>query len=180
MKLSAQEFERLALEQIDTVYRIAVRLARDPVQADDLVQETYLRALKARDSFDLQEFGIRPWLLRILHNLYLSQRHRDGWQPAPLPEEHLDWPDPTVADSLPIDPQSLEAMDQRLVRAINSLSDDYRLVLLYWAVEDMSYKEIADALGVPIGTVMSRLHRVRQRLGDELRGFALERRIIRE
>jgi len=65
MKLPREQFEKLALEQLDMLYRVAKRLTRDGERAEDLVQETYLRALRAGDSFDLQEYGIRPWLIRI-------------------------------------------------------------------------------------------------------------------
>jgi RNA polymerase sigma-70 factor (ECF subfamily) len=68
MKLDPREFERLALEQIDLLYRVARRLTRDPNRAEDLVQETYLRALRSKEGFNLEDFGMKPWLLRILHN----------------------------------------------------------------------------------------------------------------
>jgi RNA polymerase sigma-70 factor, ECF subfamily len=180
MKLAAHEFEQLALEQIDLVYRVARRLARDPVQAEDLAQETYLRALRARDGFDLQQYGIRPWLLRILHNLYITQGQRNSRQPMRLDDEQWESAEPATADELPLNPNSFEGMDERLVQAIDDLPEEYRSVLLLWAVEDLSYKEIADALDIPIGTVMSRLHRTRQRLAEQLRGYAVQQRIIRE
>ena len=83
-------------------------------------------------------------------------------------------------DNLPIDPAGFQAMDEQLVKALEQLPEDYRTVMLLWAVEDLSYKEIAITLDVPIGTVMSRLHRARQRLSKELRPFALKQGIIRE
>ena len=73
MRLSRDEFVRLALEEIDAVDRVARSLVRRGAEADDLVQETYLRALKSSDGFELQSFGIRPWLLRILHNVHLNR-----------------------------------------------------------------------------------------------------------
>src|SRR5690349_24166321 len=90
MKLEAKEFERLALEQIDLLYRIARRLARDPNRAEDLVQETYVRALRARESFDMQVHGIRPWLLRIMHNVHVSRSEREGRQPAAMEDDQLE------------------------------------------------------------------------------------------
>lgn len=179
MKLSAKQFEQLALAEIDMVYRLARRLSRDHAKAEDLVQETYLRALKARNSFNLQQYGIRPWLLRILYNLHVTQGQRNQRQPALVDGEILDAAGGEDHD-LPLDPKSWENMDERLVNALDALPDDYKTVLLLWAVEDFSYKEIADALNVPIGTVMSRLHRARQRLGEQLHNYAVEERIIRE
>src|SRR5215212_2100019 len=179
MKLEPKEFERLALEQIDMLYRVARRLTRDPNRAEDLVQETYLRALRSRDGFNLEAFGIKPWLLRILYNLHVSRAQREGRQPATVDDLELAGPDRRSA-TLPIDSRSFEGMDEQLVRAIDGLGDEYRSVLMLWAVEDFSYKEIAAALDIPIGTVMSRLHRVRQRLSEELHEYAVESRIVRE
>jgi len=177
MKLDPQEFERLALEQIDLLYRVARRLTRDPNRAEDLVQETYLRALRSKEGINLEDFGMKPWLLRILYNLHLSRAQREGRQPVPLDDIDLAGPDRRSA-SLPIDSRSFEGMDEELVRAIDGLSQEYQSVLMLWAVEDFSYKEIADALDIPIGTVMSRLHRVRQKLSEELSDYAAEARIV--
>jgi RNA polymerase sigma-70 factor, ECF subfamily len=182
MKLKPSEFERLAVEQMDTVYRVARRLARDAGRAEDLVQETYLRAFRSRESFKLEEFGIRPWLLRILYNLHLSRGQREGRQPVAMDEGQLQAAEGKGAadDVLPLDPKSWEGMDERLVRAIDALPVEYSAPLVMWAVEDLSYKEIALALDVPIGTVMSRLHRARQKLTEALHDLAVEERIIRE
>src|SRR5215212_8907731 len=90
MKPSSEQFEALALDQLDTLYRVANRLTRDPERAGDLVQETYLRAFRSRDSFDLKEHGMRPWLLRILRNLHLSRVDREKRQPVAVDGEALD------------------------------------------------------------------------------------------
>ena len=181
MDLSPNDFERLALEQLDTLYRIARRLAHDPDRAEDLVQETYLRAFRSRDSFRLQEFGIRPWLLRIMHNLHFSRSERERRQPAAVDDlESAVSSDASGHAPLPIDPSSFEGMDERLVRALAQLPSEYQVVLLLWAVDGLAYKEIAHAVDVPIGTVMSRLHRARHRLAEQLRDYALKEGIIRE
>ena len=182
MKPTPEQFEKLALEQLDLLYRMARRLTRDPASAEDLVQETYVRALKARDSFDLQAHGIRPWLLRIMHNLHISRAEREGRQPTAVEDEKLEAARSGAAAPTPppYDPASFDAMDQNLVRAIQSLSSEYQVVLMLWAVEEFSYKEIAEAVDIPIGTVMSRLHRARQRLSEQLREHALREGIIRE
>ncbi len=180
MKLSQQQFERMALEQMDMLYRIARRVTRSPDRAEDLVQETYVRAFRARDSFNLEEYGMKPWLLRILYNLHFSKSQRDGRQPISMDDERLQMNEHGSEDVLPIDPQSFEGMDQRLVHAIEGLPQEYQAVMLMWAVDELSYKEMAQALDVPIGTVMSRLHRARQRLAEQLRDLAVEERLIRE
>src|SRR6185437_6355076 len=89
LKPTSEQFEALALEQLDMLYRVARRLTRDAAAAEDLVQETYLRALRGRDSFDLKAHGIRPWLLRIMHNLHVSRGERESRQPAALDQEQL-------------------------------------------------------------------------------------------
>jgi RNA polymerase sigma-70 factor (ECF subfamily) len=176
MKLSPGQFEKLALEHLDMLYRIARRLSRDSSAAEDLVQETYLRAFRARDSFDLQEFGIRPWRIRIMHNLHVSRAGREQRQPRSLEEEHLEAaPDNPTAEGF-----SWDGLDERLAHALDDLPPEYKTVLMLWAVDQLSYKEIATAIDVPIGTVMSRLYRARQRLSVELQDLGRQQRIIRE
>jgi RNA polymerase sigma-70 factor (ECF subfamily) len=189
MELMPQEFEAMCLAELDGLYRVARRLARSTDGAEDLVQETCLRAFRSRDSFRLQEagFGMRPWLLRIMHNLHFTRSAREKRQPVALLG---DAPEPASRDSGPsaLDGRAWDGelgsmrlgmsginpdvMDQRLVRELNNLSEEYQVVLLLWAVEELSYKEIAAVLEVPIGTVMSRLHRARQRLARDLADFA--------
>jgi RNA polymerase sigma-70 factor (ECF subfamily) len=179
VKLSQAEFEKLAMEQMDMLYRTARRFTRDSDRAGDLVQETFLRALRGRATFDLQAHGIRPWLVRIMRNLHLSRAERESRQPRAIETESLDtWSAP--ADGNASSRDIFQNMDEELVRALQELPEDYQAVLLLWAVEDFSYKEIAHAVEAPIGTVMSRLHRARQRLLESLKDFGDERRMIRE
>lgn len=178
MKLDRNEFDRLALEHLDTLFRLARRLTRDSARAEDLVQETYVRALKARESFDLQEFGIRPWLIRILHNVHFSRSKREKNQPATVEDEHLESADPETSQSGSA--FSFDLLDERIAEAVGQLPEEYQTVMLMWAVEEMSYKEIAAACDVPTGTVMSRLHRARQKLSEKLADFARAEGIVRE
>ena len=179
MKLSSDQFEKLALEHLDLLYRIARRLSHDSASAEDLVQETYLRALKGREGFDLQEFGIRPWLVRIMHNLHFSRSERERRQPRNISEEQLDSAEAPVEFSAAVT-CNWDDMDERLVRAVAGLPAEYQSVLMLWAVDELSYKEISIAFDVPIGTVMSRLYRARQRLSDQLSDLARQSGIIRE
>ena len=182
LKPTPEQFEQLALEQLDLLYRIARRLARDPASAEDLVQETYVRALRARDTFVLQAHGIRPWLLRILHNVHISRSEREGRQPSSVEDEQLEAASGPGSHRgpEPFDISTFQGMDQQLVKAIESLAPEYQVVLILWAVEEFSYKEIAEAVEIPIGTVMSRLHRARQKLSEQLRQYAVREGIIRE
>ncbi len=159
MKLSRAEFEKLALEQIDTVDRVARTLTRNTAESDDLVQETYLRAIRAWESFDLRSHGIRAWLIRILQNLHMTRAAREARQPKAMEDQQLQF----VAQAFePADTQ-WEA-NQDLSWALDQLPEELRLVITLWAVEELKYQEIADVIGIPIGTVMSRLHRARQKL----------------
>jgi RNA polymerase sigma-70 factor (ECF subfamily) len=181
MSADSEQFEKLALDQMDTLYRVARRLTRDPERANDLVQETYLRAFRAKESFELKEYGIRPWLLRIMQNLHFSRAGREKRQPVSVEDGSLEAAD---LDALPEQPGvplpiDIEHMDDQLVKALDGLAVDYQIVLLMWAVDDLTYKEIAHTLDIPIGTVMSRLHRARQKLGEQLREYALREGVIR-
>ncbi len=176
--MNREHFETLALEHLDAVYRLALQLVRHPDEAADLVQETYLKALGAADRFREQGGGMRPWLFKILHNVFytrlakskrapLSMEELRGTQAeAPAPDEPgpawnlagLDW----------------EQVDERLKVAIEDLRPEYRTVLLLWAVEGLKYREIAQIQEIPIGTVMSRLHRARSILAEQLASLAEE------
>ena len=161
-------FESLALEQMDSVHRMALHLTRQEDLAEDVVQETYLRAFKAASSFEDRGDGIRPWLWRICRNVFytmINKQRREltgqdelfhqcvaneptgGWD-----FRTLDW----------------EQVDERLKQAIDALDVQYREVLLLWAVDGLKYREVADVLDIPIGTVMSRLYRARATLRNQL------------
>ena len=182
MKLTRPQFETLAMEHLDMLYRIARRLTRDEASAEDLVQETYLRALRSYQSFELKDFGIRPWLLRIMHNLHSSRYQREKRQPVAMEDAQLQ----SVAhaaghDAVSPDGDSIwEGMDDHLVKAVESLPEEYQTAILLWAIDELSYKEIAESLDVPIGTVMSRLHRARQRLSDQLREYASDEGFLKK
>jgi RNA polymerase sigma-70 factor (ECF subfamily) len=171
--LSREEFVRLAMAEIDAVDRVAHSLTRDAATAADLVQETYLNALKASGRFELEAYGIRPWLLRILHNVHINRVKRDRREPAGLSGELLEavvGPDPSAP--APSEETGGEGPlvfdDAGLNAALDALPAELRTILILWAVDELSYKQIAEVLSVPIGTVMSRLHRARQRLGQLL------------
>jgi RNA polymerase sigma-70 factor (ECF subfamily) len=175
--LSAAEFQELSMQHMDTLYRVALRLTGDAASAEDLVQETYLRALRAWKTFHLHEFGIRPWLLRIMKNVHLSAVEHDRVRPRALDDRCLDRVSGKADHSIPLsssDPRLFDAIGQGLARALASLPKHYQLVLLLWAVDGLSYLEIASALKVPMGTVMSRLHRARSRLVERLGGARID------
>ncbi|MEZ6235259.1 MAG: sigma-70 family RNA polymerase sigma factor [Phycisphaerales bacterium] len=180
------QFERLALEQLDAVYRLALHLTRQQDRAEDLVQDVYARAFRpnAIASFEdrsggdgpnapkTQGDGIRSWLFTICHNLFYSKAKRASLAPSAVPEffdeqstERLPDEPPPAWDLASLD---WEQVDQSLKKAIDDLKPEYREVLLLWGVEGLKYREIGTILEVPIGTVMSRLHRARKLLADAL------------
>ncbi len=166
------EFEQLALQHLDALHRMAMQLTRRPEDASDLVQETYLRALQAAKSFEEKGGGIRPWLFTILHNAHRTRLDRQ--RRAPRAVDGFTEADP--ASRAPDDPppawnmRSLdwEHVDGALKRAIDDLRPEQREILLLWGVEGLKYRQIAEIMDLPIGTVMSRLHRVRRVLTDAI------------
>ncbi|MGD2108766.1 MAG: sigma-70 family RNA polymerase sigma factor [Phycisphaerae bacterium] len=174
-------FEEVALPHLDAVYRTARVLGSDEAEADDLVQETFTRALRAFGGFELREYGARPWLLRILRNVFYTRKGRERREPTLLDDVDFDHfadelldpdVDPAAADSI-----NWDHFDEELKAAVAQLQPEYRAVLLLWSIEGLSYKEIAAVCDCALGTVMSRLYRARQLLGRKLRDYARERKI---
>ncbi len=170
-----RSFEALAMPHLDLLYRVAYRLTRREHEAEDLVQETFLKAYRAFDSFEEREFGIRPWLLRILHNTYLNRAARERRAPRATEQQTLAQTEASEVAHLPV--LDLEQVDDQVKQAVDGLSPEFRAVVLLWATGEFSYQQIADALELPIGTVMSRLHRARRQLARALHDFAREHRI---
>ena len=172
------EFERQAIEHLDAVYRMAMHLTRRPDEADDLVQEVYVRAMRPHtierfhDNSREGGGGMRAWLFAITHNVFYSKLKKDARRPTAVEEFY----DESATEGPPDEPPPLwdgqqldwEHVDERLKKIIHDLKPEYREVLLMWGVEGLKYREIATILGVPIGTVMSRLHRARKLLADAL------------
>ncbi len=173
-------FRELALAELDAVYRMAMHLSRHPDEASDLLQETYLKAFRAEGRFELREAGVRPWLFKILHNSFYTRYQKKKRQPT-IAHEFIHDSVPSEQDQPPpawdLAHLDWEQVDDRLKHAIDSLPDHYREALLLWAVEGLKYREVADVLGVKLGTVMSRLHRARALLSKQLIEYAREQGI---
>lgn len=176
--MERERFEKLALEHLDAVYRLALQLSRHPDEASDLVQETYLKALKVADRFEEQGGGIRPWLFKILHNVFYTRLARARRGPVSVEELRGaagDEPGPDEPEpAWDLESLDWEHVDERLKAALDRLRPEYRTVLLLWGVEGLKYREIADVQDIPIGTVMSRLHRARSVLAAQLADLAEE------
>lgn len=159
-----ERFERIVLPHLDDAYTLARYLLRDEHDAQDAVQDSVLRALRYFDGY--REGDARAWLLAIVRNCCLTwhRRHRGGPDTLSFDSEQVTLADPHETDALAIR-RSERAV---LARALDTLPDEFREVIVLREIQDLSYKEISDVVGVPIGTVMSRLARGRKRLASAL------------
>jgi RNA polymerase sigma-70 factor (ECF subfamily) len=168
------DFEREALTHLSSMLAVATRLTRNPAEAEDLVQDTFVKAMRARQQFEAGT-NMRAWLLRILTNTFINRYRRGGLEKAVLEGPDADpladgWIGSATLSAMR-DPESaaLRPMLEREIRdALDELPDEFRLAVLLADVEELSYREIADIMGCPIGTVMSRLHRGRRLLKTRL------------
>jgi RNA polymerase sigma-70 factor (ECF subfamily) len=179
-------FERDAMPLLDQLYAAALRMTRNPADAEDLVQETYLRAYGAFESFRAGT-NLRAWLYRILTNTYINGYRKRQRQPVAQPSEEItDWQLAQAAQhtSSGLRSAEMDALDRLpdsdVKDALSQLAEDFRMAVYLADVEGFAYKEIAEIMGTPIGTVMSRLHRGRKQLRDMLTGVARERGFLRD
>lgn len=176
-----EKFEEVALPHMDSVYRMARRLARQGAEVDDLVQETYVQACRSFATFELREFGAKPWLLRILYNVFCAtvRKRRRGplFVEQVTLENMVEDLDQAQTEPTTIDNINWDGMDEELKYAVDQLAPDHRVILLLWALEGLRYREIAEICDCPIGTVMARLYRARQTIWRYLRAYARDRRI---
>lgn len=168
-------FEREALVHLDTLYRVALRLAGNAADADDLVQETMLRAYRSWDQFTLGT-NAKGWLLTILRNLFINEYRRRSRHPETV---DLDTIEPfAVFDEIQEDdPQGAffdRIVDDEVLRAVDQLPEAFREAVMLSDVEGLSYEEIARVLDVPVGTVKSRLYRGRRMLQAKLYQYAVD------
>jgi len=177
-----------ALPHLDAVYRFALRLSGNPDEAADLVQETFLRAYRAWDQYSAGTRA-RSWLFTICRNLFLRGRERAGRHDRVVAQETAGDGPAGAPDAVnPLwsvdggDPEGAffgTLVDETVTRAIDALPEDFRQAVVLSDVEGLSYAEIAEVLGVPVGTVKSRLFRGRRQLQQVLYGYAVEMGHIR-
>jgi RNA polymerase sigma-70 factor (ECF subfamily) len=159
-------FESQALAVSDQLFRVALRVCRDRGKAEDLVQEAYLQAWRSFNRFE-RGTNLRAWLFKIMFNVFHSSLRKDRVQLVPFEE--------TIGETLAYDPPTPQHLtDEVVLKALERIPRDFQIPVVLADVEDLSYREIADVLEIPLGTVMSRLHRGRKLLRMELANYAHE------
>lgn len=181
----SKEFERAVIEHMDMLYAVALRYTRNAPDALDLTQNTVLKALRFHDKFEKGTY-IKAWLLTILRNTYINEYRRKARRPAFVELSGQEPAEPTAPDpKVTYDPSGrsgaelLELLDDEVRQALDSLPPDFRQAVIMADLEDLSYKEIAEKMNTPIGTVMSRLFRGRRLLQQRLEEYAKEHGLAR-
>ena len=168
------EIEREALGHLSSLLAVATRLTRNGAEAEDLVQDTLVKALRAKNQFEAGT-NMRAWLLRILTNTFINRYRRGGLERSVFDGPDADpladgWISTSTMSALR-DPESMALrpmLEKEIQTALDELPEEFRLAVVLADVEELSYREIADVMGCPIGTVMSRLHRGRRLLKSRL------------
>jgi RNA polymerase sigma-70 factor (ECF subfamily) len=162
------EFAREALSFVDSLYGTALRLTRRQADAEDLVQDTYLKAFRASDQFE-RGTNLKAWLFTILHNTFRNMRRHDVRSPVDVDSDTVERAaDVMGQDQTPEQLLTRDMLDADLQAALDSLPEAFRQAVWLRDVEEFSYAEIAKIVGVPIGTVMSRISRGRRLLFERL------------
>jgi RNA polymerase sigma-70 factor (ECF subfamily) len=179
-------FERDALQYLDVIYSGALRMTRNPADAEDLVQETFTKAYRSFKSFE-EGTNLKAWLFRIMTNTFINQYRKNQRGPAVDPTEQIeDWQMAraerhTSGGLRSAETEALENLPNEAINnALNSIPAEFRDAVYMADVDGFSYKEIAEIMDTPVGTVMSRLHRGRKLLRELLEDYALENGFIKE
>jgi RNA polymerase sigma-70 factor (ECF subfamily) len=185
-KSEGSAFQEAALEHLDVLYGAAMRLTRDANEAQDLVQDALVRAYRFQHHFE-PGTNLKAWLLRILTNTFINHYRRHARERRVLDtEEGAPVGDGVMSRAAMRGLTDSTALAQEgLLRgeingALDNLPEDYRMMIMLADVEELSYKEIAETVGVPIGTVMSRLHRARKMMQKQLIETAIQMGIVSE
>lgn len=174
-----QDFNEEILPQLDALYNFGLRLTADPNDAEDLVQDTIVKAYRFFSSYE-KGTNAKAWLFRILKNSYINNYRKESKKPQEVDFDEVATFYETIRDER-VDTSDLERkmfrelIDDDLAKALDDIPEDFRTVVLLCDVEDFTYEEISNMLDVPIGTIRSRLHRGRNLLKAQLMDYARER-----
>lgn len=174
-----REFKKEALPHMDFLYNYALRMTYNAADAEDLVQETFLKAFRFWDSYE-QGTNIRAWLFRIMKNAYINRYRKEKKEPEMVEYQEVENFYNNVRESAVESSDSQETMFNNLMEddvsnAIAELPEDFRTVVILCDIEELTYEEVAEFLDCPIGTVRSRLHRGRKLLRARLQEYAKKR-----
>ena len=177
---AGRPFDAEALPHLDALYRVALRLTGDPTQAEDLVQDTMLKAYRSWRQYR-PGTNAKGWLLTILRNTFINDYRRRKLEPVATDLEAIE-PHAIYRAVEEVDPEGAffaRIVDEKVLEAVDALPPEFREVLVLSDMEGLRYAEIAEALQVPVGTVKSRLFRARRLLQTALYAYAVETGIIR-
>ncbi|MCZ6737392.1 MAG: sigma-70 family RNA polymerase sigma factor [Actinobacteria bacterium] len=182
------DFERDAMQYTRQLYSAAMRMTRNPADAEDLVQETYLKAYRAYHTFQ-EGTNLKAWLYRILTNTYINKYRKDSRRPSEVDLGTVEdmylyrrlGSEESAEAARTTEDRVLDGLvESDIKQAVEELPESFRMPVLLADLEGFSYKEIAEILDIPIGTVMSRLHRGRKAMQKRLWGFAKQRGLLPE
>jgi len=174
-----KDFEREAIPHMDALYNFAFKMTGDSDDANDLVQETYMRAFRFFDKFE-NGTNCKAWLFRIMKNTFINVYRKESKSPEKVDYEEIENFYENIKASN-TDDAHLEKdiydnlLDDELTKAISTLPEDFRTVILLCDIEGFTYEEIADFVDAPVGTVRSRLHRARKMLFTKLHSYAIDK-----
>ena len=185
-----KEFEELTMPHVDSLYNMAVRMSTNKEDAEDLVQETYLKAYRFFNTFQ-KGTNVKAWLFKILRNTFINKYRKAISSPSEVLYEDIELVnsyvsnnnEPDTKESIDTLKSKVESLDDILgddiKNAIDSLPIEYREAIIYSDIEELTYKEIAEIINVPIGTVKSRINRARSLLRKNLWNYAKERGFVK-
>ena len=172
-------FEEVAFRYMNTLYSAALRMTGDKSEAQDLVQDSYLRAYRFFDRFK-RGTNFRAWLFKILRNVYINKYYKELKAPQTLEISNIEESVDLVTTATPENEIFSSLLDDEVTNAVEALPEEFRIVIVLSDLEGLSYKEIAETLDCPMGTVMSRLHRGRKLLRKSLYEYAKERGYVKD
>lgn len=180
----ANDFEREAIPHMDALFNFALKMTGDSDDADDLIQETYIRAFRFWDKFE-SGTNCKAWLFRIMKNTFINLYRKKAKEPNKVDyedvENYYENAKPSSTDDSHLEKEIFDSLlDDKVTDAISSLPEEFRTIVILSDLEGFTYEEIADFVDCPVGTVRSRLHRARKMLYSKLYNYAESRGYVKQ